>query len=202
MSTGVIIGVDMALCALFSYGYVCEAGILVVSKGRAAGCCSPSQVYQRPGRGGRVLPRPPSTPGPRMNRAEEAFQKNVVQFLRFACGDDVVWFHVPNQKGTRKGWELGLLKAMGVLNGVADLVICWRTPFDNFAPCRVAFVELKAGRGKPSDDQEKFEASCGLIGAPYAECTTLEAVERALRKWGVPLHATVLPSGVFQRKNP
>lgn len=56
-----------------------------------------------------------------VKRPEEDLQKIVVRYLRLAC-PDAVFFAVPNQKGTRKTWEQGLLKGLGVRPGVADLV--------------------------------------------------------------------------------
>lgn len=119
---------------------------------------------------------------PPVKRPEEALQKLVVSFLRVAS-PSTVFFHVPNQKGTRKGWEQGLLSAMGVRPGVADLVFV-------LPEGRIGFIELKAPNGgRQEPDQARFEEDVRALGAPYLICRSLAEVEGALKAWGVPLRA-------------
>jgi len=113
-------------------------------------------------------------------RPEEALQKLVVQFLRVAS-PATVFFHVPNQRGTRKRFEQELLKALGVRPGVADLVFV-------LPEGRVGFIELKAPEnGRQSAEQSAFEEDVRALGAPYLICRSLAEVEGALKAWGVPL---------------
>lgn len=113
-------------------------------------------------------------------RPEEDLQKVVVRFLKLAA-PTAVFFHVPNQRGTRKRFEQELLKAMGVRAGVADLVFV-------LPEGRVAFLELKApDNPRQSTDQAQFEEDVRALGAPYLICRSLAEVEGALRAWGVPL---------------
>ncbi|NBB65064.1 VRR-NUC domain-containing protein [Pseudomonas sp. ODNR1LW] len=113
-------------------------------------------------------------------RPEEDLQKVVVRFLKLAA-PKAVFFHVPNQRGTRKRFEQELLKAMGVRAGVADLVFV-------LPEGRVAFLELKApDNPRQSTDQAQFEEDVRALGAPYLICRSLAEVEGALRAWGVPL---------------
>lgn len=115
-----------------------------------------------------------------VKRPEEDLQKIVVRFLQLAC-PEAVFFAVPNQKGTRKTWEQGLLKALGVRAGVADLVFV-------LPEGRVGFIELKApDNGRQSADQVEFEEDVRALGAPYLICRSLAEVEGALAAWGVPL---------------
>lgn len=112
-----------------------------------------------------------------MNRPEEVFQKAVVRFLA-AVAPDVVYYHVPNQRGTRKGWEQGLLTAMGLRKGVADL--CLVLPGGG-----AGFLELKSKTGSLSKDQRDFRDAVVAAGARYAQCRTLDDVQAALTAWGV-----------------
>lgn len=115
-----------------------------------------------------------------VKRPEEDLQKVVVRFLKLAS-PSTVFFAVPNQKGTRKTWEQGLMKALGVRPGVADLVFV-------LPEGRVGFIELKApDGGRQSADQAEFEEAVRALGAPYLICRSLAEVEGALMAWGVPL---------------
>lgn len=114
-----------------------------------------------------------------MKRPEEALQRQVVAFLRMAA-PNVLWFAVPNQRGTRERWEQALLKATGVRAGVADLVFV-------LDGGRVAFIELKAETGRQAPAQALFQEHCERLGAPYLICRSLAEVQGALAAWRVPL---------------
>ena len=115
-----------------------------------------------------------------MIRAEQDLQIAVVQYLRLAAPQLLFW-HVPNG-GKREKREASLLKAMGVLPGVPDLAM--------ILPGGVAgFIELKSGAGRESVEQEAFRDAVNHRGGVYACCNTINAVEKVLRLWGVPLKA-------------
>lgn len=114
-----------------------------------------------------------------MRRPEEILQQAVVRFLTVSC-PSVVFYHVPNQRGTRKGWEQGLLTSMGLTPGVADL--CLVLPGG-----RAAFIELKAPKGTQTPDQTTFETRVLDLGAPYAVCRSVDDVQETLLRWCVPL---------------
>lgn len=118
-----------------------------------------------------------------MNRPEEAIQRACAEYLRVSC-PDLLWYAVPNQRGTRKQWEAALLKALGVRAGVADLAFV-------LPDGRAAFVELKAPGGSQSPAQRDFQTACAKAGAPYAVVRSLEALEVTLLQWGVPLRARI-----------
>lgn len=113
------------------------------------------------------------------NRPEEALQKAVCRFLNVST-TDLYYYHVPNQRGTRAGWEQGLLTGMGMQKGVADL--CLVLPGG-----RAAFIELKSQGGRLSGEQMIFRNKVQFAGALYAQCRSLEEVEAALIGWGVEL---------------
>lgn len=47
------------------------------------------------------------------------------------------------------------------------------------------WIELKSATGSLSPDQKDFRDWCEHVGAHYAVCRTLTAVEAALRDWGM-----------------
>lgn len=103
------------------------------------------------------------------DRPEEVLQRAVAAFLDMALPDDAAWFHVPNQRGTRKRWENALLKALGVKAGVPDCCIVYRG--------RAAFIELKASGGGLSETQKAMQRRLTLAGAVVMTCHSLEEVE-------------------------
>lgn len=113
-----------------------------------------------------------------MNRPEEAAQRSIVEYLRWVR-PDCIWFAVANQRGTRTKAEMGVLKALGVRPGVADLVLAWRGG--------VAFLEVKApGReGNLSPAQLDFKAACERRGIPYQVVSDLGEVRSLLVDLGV-----------------
>ena len=115
-----------------------------------------------------------------MNRPEEDLQRTIVEWLRWnrrRWEHRMLWFAVPNQKGTRSRAEMGVLQASGVEPGVADLVFVGDL-------ARVLFVELKApGReGRLSADQREFLERCTRLRIPYRVESTLEDVIHLLTK--------------------
>lgn len=117
----------------------------------------------------------------------------VVQFLEFAAPPGLLWLATTNQKGTRSGFEQGILTAMGMVPGAHDLI------FAIPPSASLRTIELKSAKGVLSDDQKAFGRRVIAAGGEWRVCRTLESVEIVLRAWGVQLRATVLPSGVFQR---
>ena len=120
-----------------------------------------------------------------MNRPEEQIQRAVVRFLGHALPTDAYCFAVPNQRGTRKKFEMGILKALGVRAGVPDIVILWAGKFIG--------LEVKAPGGRLSEHQEAARTAIVRACGIYEVVRSVEEVERFLLKWQVPLRATVLP---------
>lgn len=111
-----------------------------------------------------------------------------VQMIRMAF-PRLVFFHVPNEKGTRTRFEMEHLKKMGVTPGVADLIFCL-SPDGRFAS-----IELKAaagvtasGRkraaGKETKPQEEFGENVRAAGALHAVCFDVLQVHKTLKAWG------------------
>lgn len=96
---------------------------------------------------------------------EEQLHRACVNYLRIAMPpppDGAVWWHTPNQRGTRAKYEAAILKALGVRAGIPDLLFLHQG--------RLLAVELKAPEGgslteRQRETQELLEqagASCFL----------------------------------------
>jgi len=115
-------------------------------------------------------------------RAEHALQCAVVQYLRLACPDGLV-FAVPNggHRSARTGADL---RREGLLAGVPDLCLIWRG--------RSLFIELKTPLGGLSRAQRAVHRALVAAGAEVMVCRSIDQVEAALREAGVRLSATCL----------
>lgn len=84
--------------------------------------------------------------------------------------------HVPNGGG-RSMTEAVRLKAAGVKRGVPDLLVI-------LSSGQVAFIEVKAGKGKLRPEQEDFANMCVLRGTRWAMINNLDQVKPLLEAWG------------------
>ena len=119
-------------------------------------------------------------------RPEEALQYAVVQMVRLAF-PRLLFFHVPNEKGTRTTFENMHLKRLGVVAGVADLIFC--LPGGRFAAIELKAPERRSSSGKivkagkQTEGQEAFEARAVTAGGLYAVCTSVQEVHDLLVEW-------------------
>jgi hypothetical protein len=109
-------------------------------------------------------------------RPEQALQIQVVHALRWLV-PDLVFFH-PANGGKRDKREAALMKAMGVLAGASDLIFV-------LPEGRFGAIELKADKGRLSEEQEAFLARLEALGAPCGVARSLDEVLGLLRSWGV-----------------
>ena len=125
-----------------------------------------------------------------MRRAqpERALHNAVAAFLRVALPEDdkpgsPVWTTVGHGGGGKvRGAQL---KAMGVRPGWPDVQILY--PYGQWP---FIGIELKATRGRLSDEQIKCHARIRRAGGEVIVCRSVEEVETALRIRGVALKAT------------
>jgi len=110
-----------------------------------------------------------------MKRPEQALQQAVYKYIRYAA-PCVLCFHVPNG-GKRSKIEAAIFKSMGVLPGVADLLLFWDKTF--------AAIELKHGNGKQTDHQVEFHKRWVDLGGKYSLCRSVDDVQDTLKRWGV-----------------
>lgn len=130
-----------------------------------------------------------------MKRPEERLQRDLVAYLRSVLPQPWLVFAVPNGGGRSKA-ESGVLKAMGVMAGVPDLLIV--------GPGKVIAVELKAppkrlpsgklsqAKPAPSEAQRDVIAALGACGIPTLIVNDLTEAVRALQALGVPMRGRLL----------
>jgi hypothetical protein len=100
-----------------------------------------------------------------MANPETRLQCAVIKYLRTTC-PDCVTFHVANG-GQRSVKTARLMKALGVLAGVFDLVV--------LAPGGVCcFLECKADSGRLSPEQTWFKSELIKMGFSYAVIRNLD----------------------------
>lgn len=107
------------------------------------------------------------------------------------------WF-CPNGGNLSKA-QAAKFQRMGLTKGVPDLHFVWMTarmgavqneseviPLAETFP-RYGVIELKAGYGKPTVEQDQFMSDLAVIGHHYAVCNRADDVFQTLRRWGYPL---------------
>jgi hypothetical protein len=119
-----------------------------------------------------------------MNRREQQIHIAIVDWIKLVSPSTVLW-HTPNG-GLRTKREAALLKAMGTLAGVPDLIIMAEPP----GPC-MAFLEVKAPGEKLSVDQLLFRHRVEAKGALYEIVHSIDEVRAAFRAWLVPTREAV-----------
>jgi rhodanese-related sulfurtransferase len=99
---------------------------------------------------------PASQPRRRRAQPEAQLQHAVVQHLEWRAPKDCVYFAVPNG-GWRSRIEAAILKGLGVVPGIPDLIIIYRG--------RVHALELKSERGRLSPAQAECHQRLREAGA-------------------------------------
>jgi hypothetical protein len=108
--------------------------------------------------------------------AEGRLQIAIVEYVRWVA-PDVIIFH-PANGGWRTRAEAARFKAMGVLAGVLDLVLL-------LPGGGVAFWEVKAPRGRLSEDQDAMIRWLEDNGHCWAVVRSIEDARAELRGLGV-----------------
>lgn len=98
---------------------------------------------------------------------ESKLQRACVAWFRLQYPEYVL-FAVPNG-GYRNAKEAGILKAEGILAGVADLFLM--LPVKGYMGM---FIEMKYGSGRQSDAQIKFQENSEKLGYKYVVVNSLE----------------------------
>lgn len=122
---------------------------------------------------------------------EDSLQAAIVRFHnKNVSPDQAVVFHVPN--GGKRGRITGsILKGMGVLAGVADLILVTHS--------KVTFVELKREiRGEDgkttktyqSPPQKDFQRRVSMLGHEYVVVRTVQEYESLLHRLGLICYST------------
>lgn len=113
---------------------------------------------------------------PKRSSPEQAIQRAVVSHLKQRATPGVFAWHTPNG-GYRRPIEAAILKAMGTVAGIPDLLILKQGTL--FA------LELKAGKNKRTPIQEEVHDRLALAGAVVSTATGLDEALTTLERWGV-----------------
>jgi hypothetical protein len=120
----------------------------------------------------------------RRKTPEADLQCAVVQELALRKAPASRFWFCPNGGNLSKA-QATKFKKMGLTPGVPDLHFAWFHVQNNQPMFGV--IELKAGRGKTSEDQNEFLTDMAIIGHLYAVCNRADDVMQTLRRWGYPL---------------
>lgn len=128
------------------------------------------------------MPREAAPPKPKPP-SEYDFHRTVIAFLnRAVSAHDVMYFH-PANGGYRFATEAARLKLMGVIAGMPDLGLIHQG--------RCSWLELKARKGRITAAQAYCHQRLQEAGSPVSVCRTLEDVEAALVRAGIPIKGKV-----------
>lgn len=114
---------------------------------------------------------------PKRGNLETKLQISVINYIRMAF-PDVLVFAVPNG-GKRSMIEAAMMKKMGVLAGVSDLLLFWNGGYGAIElkrPDKTAYM---------SPTQIEFAETWRKLGGRFALCNSLDGVEAALKSWGL-----------------
>lgn len=114
---------------------------------------------------------------PKRGNMESKLQIAVVNYIRTAF-PEVLCFAVPNT-AKRSVIEGAMMKKMGTMAGVSDLLLFWLGG--------MGAIELKRPDKKAymSDSQIEFSEQWIKRGGKFACCNSLEGVQEALLSWGL-----------------
>ena len=145
------------------------------------------------------IPLAAAKKGKRQQKPEDLLHFSVASYMRRAIGHEgwfcppgIVWWSYESRnagKGmvTKDGRKINLeginRKNRGCIAGLPDVCVLFLG--------RIYGIELKAGKNGTSDKQDELHGAWKAAGADVAVCWTLDHVEAALRRWGVPLKAGV-----------
>ena len=111
-----------------------------------------------------------------MRRPEQEIQRQVFAHIKARAYPGVFAFHIPN--GVHSSVRTGLaMKAAGLVAGVPDICVIHRATSH--------FLELKAGRNKPTHQQKHVMDMLELAGARVAVAHSLDEALYTLECWGI-----------------
>jgi hypothetical protein len=112
----------------------------------------------------------------RRQQPEAALQRAVCKHLEARAVRGLVWWHCPNG-GVRSPIEAAILKGLGVRAGVSDLNL--------LHDGRFYALELKAPKGKLTEQQNEFLLSVERAGGLAAWVDDLDEAIKVLEFWGL-----------------
>jgi hypothetical protein len=112
------------------------------------------------------------------NHEEDLIQMEIIDLLRVAAINDLMYFSVPNG-GKRDIRTAVLMKKTGQRPGVPDLVFIH--PHTNIGH----FLEVKTRTGSLSKHQKDFRDICQLTGVPWGLARSRDEARIILSNWGM-----------------
>jgi len=105
---------------------------------------------------------------------------------KIKCGEDFVWFHIPNgqRAGSNKSLRMlagGIEKRMGTLKGVPDYFLMWTE--GNVV--KFGYMEAKSKTGALKPEQKKFRDYCKDKNIPWALFRSIKEGVDVLKEWDV-----------------
>jgi hypothetical protein len=117
---------------------------------------------------------PTSTSRPAVRRSEQQTQRAVIEHLAWRARPNVFAFHYP-AGGWRTRAEAGILKAIGTVAGIPDIVCIYRGA--------VFALELKTERGTLTEVQRATHERLRAAGVTVATAFGLDAALAQLEEW-------------------
>lgn len=112
----------------------------------------------------------------RRQRPEQAMQRAVFQHLKMRAAPMVFAFHVPNG-GYRKPKEAAIMKGLGVVAGVPDVMVIYRGS--------IYALELKAEGRRPTAKQLEAVDNIRNAGGFAVVAEGLDRALKCLETWGI-----------------
>ena len=112
--------------------------------------------------------------------SESVEQQTFFQWAEVAAGKHPelrLLYHIPNE-GKRSASQGARMRAEGLRAGVPD--ICLPVPRGGYS---ALYIELKAGRNKPTDDQLAWLAALADAGNKTAVCWGWQAASKAVKAY-------------------
>lgn len=146
-----------------------------------------------------------------MSQEEHRIQVSIADYLKIALTESTIFFAVPNgghlvakEKITAAGKKKRVspaamkLKREGLQNGVADIIVIDQDPFPA-GGSRVIALEVKAAKGRQSEDQKAWAQKASKAGVAYYVVRSIEDAAAALKAEGVTLRAipSALPGKLY-----
>ena len=125
-----------------------------------------------------------------MAKPEDALQAQVARYLEVTLRPPTWWSSIGHGGG---GLIRGAqLKRKGVKKGVPDVIVIHpvASAGSEYGAWLVG-IELKAPKGRQSEDQKKVQRAFEQAGGFYYVARSVDEVEDALRQTGIPLFSTM-----------
>lgn len=126
-----------------------------------------------------------------MIRAEQRIQQAIADLLHHVLPDEVVWSAVGHGGGGKT--RGAILKSMGLLPGVPDMVVMWRDSLTlegevlKLSTTATLWLEVKSPKGRQSSEQREFQRRVVALGHRYHLVHSPEEAYDALRRAGCPV---------------